>query len=179
MAGTPRALAWRRGRAALKRLLRQLGGDDDTAALHFPHPCLSLTHSRGVALAVHVANAGGTGVDLECRRLGRHRAARWLAAAGLFVTRDEQAWLSRLPPTTLGAELIRLWTVKEALFKADLNNAGLGLADYALANADHRAGHAALAADRRRTFRYATLVWDGAALSVAVRAEAEDDHADR
>jgi hypothetical protein len=176
LAGTPRALAWRRGRAALKRLLGRLGADGETSALHFPHPGLSLTHSGGVALAVHVAGVGGTGVDLERCRLGIRRAARWLGAAALFAAPVEQAWLAGLRRDLLGSELVRLWTVKEALYKADLDNAGEGLADYALVDPSRRAGPAAHTTDPRRTFRYGTLAGDGAVLSVAVRAEVDHAH---
>jgi 4'-phosphopantetheinyl transferase EntD len=173
LAGTPRADTWRCGRAALKRLLRRLGEDDDTEALRFPHPSLSLTHSDGSALAVHGSGARGIGIDIERHRLGRRRAAQWLCASRLFATAEEQAWLSELPAAVLGVHLLRLWTVKEALFKADLRNTGQDLADYSLAHPEYETGQATHTRDPERTFRYSTLRWDGAPLSVAVRVEGD------
>jgi phosphopantetheinyl transferase (holo-ACP synthase) len=163
-ASPERRREWRRGRAALKLLV---GGD--TAALRFPHPRLSLSHAAGRAVAVALDGAPpgvvGVGVDLEGPRRPREETARF------FLDERERAWLAALAPAERPAELLRLWTVKEALFKADPDNDGGALADYAL----HAPGLPAGRARRgRRRFRYATKIVDAGTLSVAV---AEDDHA--
>jgi len=104
----PRRHDWLLGRAALKA-----HGIGDTATVTFPHRCLSLTHSAGVAVAARCdGDQAGVGVDLEGWRAIDPRAARF------FLAPDEHG------------DLLRLWTVKEALFKATPANAGALLVDY-------------------------------------------------
>jgi len=168
LAGTPRAVSWLRGRAALRRLLASVGRDTDTADLTFPCSCFSLSHTAGLALAIHVDGVDGVGVDLEARRLAVPRAQRWRHAAGFFATEAEQRWLEDTSDG-LEARLLRLWTIKEAAFKADRNNAARGLGDYALEDPGRGDGYAVLACDRRLRFRYAALGEPGAMLAAAVR----------
>jgi phosphopantetheinyl transferase (holo-ACP synthase) len=165
---TPRAVSWLRGRAALRRLLASLGADTDTAGITFPCVRFSLSHSAGLALAIHVEGVDGVGVDLEARRLSVPRARRWCHAAGFFATEAEQRWLEDTSDD-LEAALLRLWTIKEAVFKADRNNAARGLGDYALEDPGTRDGAAVLVCDRRLRFRYAALGEPGAMLAAAVR----------
>jgi hypothetical protein len=105
---------WLRGRAALKAMLRELGCPEDTSGLRFPHARFSLTHSSGIAVAVGICgeDGSGIGIDYEGRRPVPPEAARfYLTEAEIqgVNLRDEEA-------------LIRLWTVKEAMYKADMNN---------------------------------------------------------
>lgn len=104
----PRRQDWLLGRAALKA-----HGIGDTSTVVFPNRGLSLTHSAGVAVAARCdGDQAGVGVDLEAWRTIDPRSARF------FLGPDEQG------------DLLRLWTVKEALFKATPANAGAVLVDY-------------------------------------------------
>ncbi|HEX7900199.1 MAG TPA: 4'-phosphopantetheinyl transferase superfamily protein [Planctomycetota bacterium] len=106
--------SWLRGRAALKALL----GGIDTSALRFPNAELSLTHTEDVAVAVACEGAGGVGIDLEVRPPSERAARRFLSAAEFEAAGGPDGWL-------------RLWTVKEARFKADLRNQGRTILEYA------------------------------------------------
>jgi len=129
---------WLRGRAALKVLL----DGADTATVAFPHRALSLTHAAGLAVAARAdGHQAGLGVDFEGERSIDPRAAR-------FYLRDaEQADLA-------DGDLLRLWTVKEALFKATPANDGATFLDYEVADA-HALAPVGTATDRAgRCFRY-------------------------
>jgi len=96
----------------------------------WPCPYASLTHCGDVAVAVAVPlgrPADGVGVDLEFERPIRSGFARMICAA------HELAWLDTLPPEARAAEVLRLWTVKEALYKADLAQGDAIVAHYAVA----------------------------------------------
>jgi len=153
--------SWLRGRAALKRLIGTLGAGDDTSTLKFPHPHLSLTHSESwaVAIGLNTPKLGGLGVDLELKSQPKPEAAR------KFLNPSEMVWLRRMDENEHPRLLHRLWTVKEAIFKADPENAGRTLKDYALADPGFVAGRA-----RRgtRTFHYASFTVPEGFLSVAV-----------
>ena len=153
--------AWLRGRAALKRLQAALGGDADTSLLKFPHPRISLTHSDTWAVAVGVGSSKtlGLGVDLEIKGAPKPDTAR------RFLNASELVWLRRMEEEERPRLLHRLWTVKEATFKADPDNAGKTLRDYALADPGYVAGKA-----RRgdRVFHYASFEVPDGFLSVAV-----------
>jgi acyl carrier protein/4'-phosphopantetheinyl transferase EntD len=157
--GDERRREWLTGRHALRVLLGLLGLDPDTAGYAFPHRRLSLSHAAGGALAAAAATAPpwltGVGVDLEPPRPARPGTARF------FLGDHELAWLRRLPPAGRAAEQLRLWTVKEALLKADPHNHRTVLRDYALSDPGARRGGAAVG-HRPPAFRYAT--WTGGAL---------------
>lgn len=159
VAGTPRVGSWLRGRAALKRLLTRLGEEPDTSTVSFPHPQLSLSHSGSHAVAVGVQAAGvqGIGVDLELARLPQEATARF------FLTCEERQTLADLS----GATLLRLWTVKEALFKADPHNRDRGLLDYRVADASADGGAACVVGDASLLIRYASLELPDGFLTVA------------
>ncbi len=144
----PRRTDWLRGRAALKPLV----DDADTAAVRFPHRRLSVSHSGPMAVAVSVGGGAGVGVDLETRDGADPRAAR-------FFLHDDEV-------VSEPHELLRLWTVKEALFKATPANAGGRLLDYRVIDATVDAGTATDVAGR--TFRYASGLLDRHRLTVAV-----------
>ena len=149
----PRRRDWLLGRAALKALV---GAAFDTAALEFPHPRLSLTHAGGTAFAAMAgADVLGTGVDFEPAR-----ATVDPRAAHFFLGPAERAAAS-----TAG-DLVRLWTVKEALFKATPGNAGFVLADYTLDDAGVATGWAT--GPGTEALRYATVAAAGGLLTVAV-----------
>lgn len=130
------------GCRVLKDVLLQIEGHEDTAHLRFPHPHLSLTHSGPLALAIgtEARAVRGLGVDLEQRRTIRPDVDR------LFLREAEQRWLATTDPSERAFELLRLWTIKEAVFKADPNNHGRQLYDYVLDDPSSTCGGARLAA---------------------------------
>lgn len=87
----------------------------------FPHPHLSISHSGPFMAAAFFDLPGvvGTGVDLETAAAPKREAARF------FLHEPE---LGDATPVTL----LRLWTVKEALFKATPDNDGLSLLHWTL-----------------------------------------------
>ena len=112
--GLPRREGWLRGRSALKKLLLSLKMDPDTSTLSFPHPTLSLSHTKDWAVAIGVLagpmKIDGIGIDLELSRPVQDDHARfYLSKSECESAIDED-------------QRLRLWTVKEALFKADPDN---------------------------------------------------------
>lgn len=161
IAHTPRARGWLIGRAALKHLRARVEGCEETADLVFPNPRYSLSHSRDTAVAVADASGGtlGLGIDIEIGRRVPDAAARF------FLTPREQAALARLSETGRAAELLRLWCVKEAVFKANPRNAGRLLADHELV--DPAAGRGIATAACGRRLAYASWSRDGVCLALA------------
>ena len=140
---------WLLGRAALKHLL----GGSDTSQVRFPHRSLSLSHAGGLAVGVRVdGGQAGVGVDYEPWRPGDPRTARFFLRAG----ERERAG---------DGDLLRLWTVKEALWKATPRNCGATRLDYETADPADSVGPAA---GRGRAFRYASRSVRGGWLTVAV-----------
>ena len=146
----PRRRDWLLGRAALKRLL----GGGDTSGVRFPHRSLSLSHAGGLAVAAGVEGGqGGVGVDYEPGRGVEPRTAR-------FFLRPPERQPGR------AGDLLRLWTVKEALFKATPGNEGATLLDYETVDPGAGAGEALDGTGR--AFRYASAAVRGGWLTVAV-----------
>lgn len=144
---------WLLGRAALKALTAE---GADTSQLAFPHPRLSLTHADGLAFAVRTdSDVAGTGIDFE--PLGKAVDPR---VARFFLRPVEVAEAG-------GADcLVRLWTVKEALYKATPDNADVVLVDYRLADAKAALGTALGPGDEE--MRYASVMVEAGVVTVAV-----------
>ena len=70
-------------------------------------------------------------------------------------------------------ELLRLWTVKEALFKANPGNRDTMLGQYLLADPSALAGSAGWRGEQGTPYRYASVAALGGFLTVAVRKERE------
>jgi 4'-phosphopantetheinyl transferase EntD len=169
--GVPaRRSRWRRGRAALKELLSELGRSEDTTGLGFPHPSYSLTHARTTALALGSRSTSplGLGIDLEYLRPAP------AAAAPFFLTPDEQDWLNDRPAGERSRDLLRLWTVKEALFKSDPANAGTLLRDYRLSDPSRLNGRCVR--DAAFELRYLTFELPRAFVSVAASTPTAHSH---
>jgi len=142
---------WLLGRAALRTLVQQ-----DTSRLQFPHPELSVSHAGGIAVAVRAAaKLSGIGVDFEPWRAEVHPRM-----ADFFLRPAEQ--------TVAGTarELVRLWTIKEALFKAQPDNDGCVLLDFELADPASNCGTAS--GPGGSTLHYVSADVGVGALSVAV-----------
>jgi hypothetical protein len=138
---------WLLGRAALKLLL----GGGDTSGIRFPDRCLSLSHAAGRGVAACCAgDQAGVGVDHEGWRRVDPRVTR-------FFLQDHERGTD---------DLLRLWTVKEALYKAAPDNARTTFLDYATADPGAMAGPAV---DRSgRHFRYASIPVRSGWVTVAV-----------
>ena len=83
-----------------------------------PHPCLSLSHAAGTVVAVGMRGGRGLGVDLE----PSGRSVSPAVIRRIDTSTPPGAQVSEDPD-----ERLRLWVIKEALFKAEPANAGLTL----------------------------------------------------
>lgn len=161
----PRRRSWLRGRHALKRLLVRMGESDDTSGISFPHRRLSLTHAASYAVAAGAGSGctlAGIGVDLELDRAPHPRSARF------FLTAAEQAWVGDLPENAQPVQLLRLWTVKEALLKSDPDNFSCMLYDYALDAVGAQIGNARRVGNDTVRIRYLCVETNRGFLTVAV-----------
>ena len=135
---TARARSWLLGRTALKALRTEMDGCADIDDLEFPNARFSLSHSADVALAV--ADPSGTlegiGVDLEVDTVVQPAAARF------FLTDREQQWLQEQAAKRWPHLLLRLWCIKEAVYKANPQNHGRTLGDHELAQPGSSSGEA-------------------------------------
>jgi 4'-phosphopantetheinyl transferase len=87
---------------------------------------VNITHSRGM-----VACAVGTEclVGIDAEPLDRDVD---LASATEILSADERCWLSRQPLSEAKGKFLRLWTLKEAVIKADGRGFGLPLDAFAV-----------------------------------------------
>jgi len=134
LSGAPQRSQWLRSRRALRLLLAVTGLPANTAGYRFPHRRFSLTHTADLGVAAGALDTAGSiraalagvGVDVEAAHAADPRAARF------FLREHEQAWLAGLPPQDRAEQQVGLWTVKEAVFKADAGNRRTLLRDYSL-----------------------------------------------
>jgi 4'-phosphopantetheinyl transferase EntD len=164
LATSPRRLSWLKGRSALKRLLSSLGEDEETGGIGFPNPRFSLTHSGDFAVALGTGSAElrGIGVDLEVNRPLRRETSRF------FLGESEQAWAMSLDESVRTKNLLRLWTIKEALFKSDPRNLERWFTDYRIEAPSAHAGRAFVRGEEAQEFRYFCFEVEEGFLSVAV-----------
>lgn len=144
---------WIAARIALQSILPR---GRSAVAEHFPSPDTSLSHSHGRSVALFVTGGAGCGVDIE------HSRAMKAGAERHFLTAAERKTLSPK------VDLLLLWTIKEAVFKADPANAGRVLCSYQLDTLDS-CGNARRLDRETLRFRYAACVCDaGWRIAVAV-----------
>ncbi len=163
--GISRRVSWLAGRAALKRVLGSLGESTDTSELVFPHARVSLTHSGGYAVALGVprdVRIMGIGIDFETMKQLRPEGDR------LFLSSPEQAWIGALRFRHQARERLRLWTAKEALFKANPGNDGTSLMDYRLTNPSTHTGTAIVHDNPAVLLSYSSLYFEEGILTAAV-----------
>jgi len=128
-------------------------------------------HAEIAALLAGTQTAGflGIGIDIETNRSVQAEAARF------FLTEGEREWLGRENRSTSPQTLLRLWTVKEAIMKADPANTDKLLGDYMLENPSQWRGNAY---PRDRTFlrfQYSSVKLDQGFLSIAIAVKGELD----
>jgi len=156
--GTLREASWRRGRLALRQVLIACGDQPDTGPVTFPHDRYSLTHQGNWALAVGLLSEPfkGIGIDYQSGKSPSEKAVR------LFLTQDEEMQL----PMNRTADLLRLWTVKEALFKADSDNTQMRFVDYLLLDATAEVSELSCG---QKQFHYASVEAFNGWVTVAVQ----------
>lgn len=161
-----RLTEWLTGRSALKAAAAAAGVSVDTSCLKLPHRWLSLTHCAGTAIAVCAEPRGagavlGAGVDFERDRLLNRETLH-------FFANDEE--LTGLDTNT-NATILRLWTIKEAAFKACPDNRCLVLADFVIRDlCSDGSGQALVRPGNRRVF-FSSYRYDGGWLSLALSLE--------
>jgi 4'-phosphopantetheinyl transferase EntD len=162
---------WLLGRAALRHLLARLHEPTDTAHVAFPNQHLSLTHSGRTAVAAWAGGARstdgravrGVGVDLEADRSGLDQRA-----GHLFLSPRELAWVASLDDKVQEDARLRLWVIKEALFKANPANHDTIVAQYSITEPGARSGDGSGPCPPQSTLRYAALRIADGHLAVAV-----------
>ncbi len=141
---SPREGSWLKGRNALRQVLSACDDIVDTTEVTFPNLRYSLTHSGEWALAAGLLEAPfkGLGIDYQTGKPPSDKALR------IFLTPEEQI-------NCQSQDRLRLWTLKEALFKADMNNTQTRFVDYVIHDIPTLAGET-------NDFRYASVaVLDG------------------
>lgn len=157
---TGRRGEWLRSRRALRFALACSGLPTDTTGYRFPHPRLSLSHTERIGVAAvaigDIPNmVTGIGVDVEESHPADPRAARF------FLGDHERAHASG------SAHQVRMWTVKEALFKSDPDNGEATLIDYRLDRPESVAGTARRLDVADSSFGYTSGLLRGAHLTAA------------
>jgi 4'-phosphopantetheinyl transferase EntD len=121
------------GRAALKKLQTQIR-QPLTLELSLPHPFYSMSHAgKDWALAITCLQdppLSGLGVDLEIERpLPEGALQHFTTAAEQNLLAEAFKGSSSSSPESV---VLRAWSIKEALFKADLQNQGHVIESYRL-----------------------------------------------
>lgn len=156
---------------ALKALLRRRSAKrNDCGQLKLPHSNLSITHSGNRTLGVDIrtnqddCDLVGTGIDYEVARKVNPRTARF------FLQPSELNWLEKTNKSHRNFHLLRLWTIKEALFKSDITNKVCSrfLGQYETDNPQELSGTAHHPALPDIRFFYATTDLDDGLVSLAV-----------
>ena len=159
---------WRRGRLALKSVLRLLNRSDDTSDIHLPAPQLSLTHADGAAIALGTPEPEAqVGIDAEVPRPVNQRMALW------FLNEPELDWLAKRNASVRAHDIVRLWTVKEAVFKSHPSNHGLVMTDFTIADPGSAVSDVHDADGRQ--FRCASFPEDLGIVSIAIQGESHED----
>lgn len=159
---------WCRGRLALKSVLRLLNRSDDTSGIRLPAPQLSLTHANEAAIALGTLRPDArVGIDVEVPRPVNERMALW------FLNEPELDWLATRSASVRTHDLVRLWTVKEAVFKSHPKNDGVVMTDFTIAEPGSAVSDVH-GTDGRR-FRCASLPEDLGIVSIAIQGEDNED----
>jgi 4'-phosphopantetheinyl transferase EntD len=115
---------WLTGRAALKPILRRLALNPDSSQIAFPQRRISLTHSGQHAIAIGSPDKSvlGLGVDLETALDINPKTIRFYLSQTEIQALEQERFRR--------TNLVELWTVKEAIFKSDMDNEHRLLSDY-------------------------------------------------
>ena len=149
---------WLRGRSALSAIAAALDIEARLSELHSPCPGISLTHNGKVSVAAGISTAQGIGIDFESWHQIEPAMLRW------FLTETEQHQLA----VSSNFTRLRLWTVKEALFKASSENKGLLLTDFEVNQSTAMTGHARNCTRVNSGLRYTSFMLRQGLLSIAI-----------
>ena len=149
---------WLRGRNALSAVVAALDIKPRLSELDPPCPGISLTHNGKISVAAGIGTALGIGIDFESWRQIEPAMLRW------FLTETEQQQLAVQSNFTR----LRLWTVKEALFKASSENQGLLLTDFEVDQSMAMTGHARNCTRANSRLRYTSFMLRQGLLSIAI-----------
>jgi 4'-phosphopantetheinyl transferase EntD len=155
---TDRKNQWLRGRRALSAVAAKLDIETRLSALNPPCPGISLTHNGRISIAAGISTAQGIGIDFESWRQIEPAMMRW------FLTETEQNQL--LVPSNFTR--LRLWSVKQALFKASSANQGLLLTDFKIDEVAVMTGHARNCSRGNSELRYTSFMLRQGLLSIAI-----------
>jgi phosphopantetheinyl transferase (holo-ACP synthase) len=144
-----RKISWLKGKNALSKLTTK----DERQFLQFPNKELSLSHSGDYAIAFKVCGLAGAGADLQ--QIRKHK----IGIENKFLTNTEKVELNKF-------EILQLWSIKEAIFKANLNNKGTYLMDYCISSFDGEKGTAYF---KEVQFEFLSILIDDYYFSFAVR----------
>lgn len=149
-------------RRAVKQIRRWLGMRSTDAGLRGAQPDHSITHAGNslFALAVKATGIAGVGIDFEPWRALDQRHQR------LMLTARESAALGNAS----ARDLLRIWTVKEACYKADVDGQQRWVIAYVLDRPLQQTGTARVCVGRAvHRFRYLSMEVPGGMLSVAFK----------
>ena len=149
---------WLRGRSALSAIAEALDIEPRLSELHPPCPGISLTHNGKISVAAGIGTAQGIGIDFESWHQIEPAMLRW------FLTEMEQHQLA--VPSNFTR--LRLWTVKEALFKASSENQSLLLTDFEVNQPTTMTGHARNCTRANSSLRYTSFMLRQGLLSIAI-----------
>jgi 4'-phosphopantetheinyl transferase EntD len=149
---------WLRGRKALSAIATALDIETQLSALNPPCPGISLTHNGKISVAAGIGTAQGLGVDFESWRQVEPAMLRW------FLTATEQRQLA-IPSNFTR---LRLWTIKEALFKASSENQGLLLTDFEVSQVTAITGLARNCTRANSSLRYTSFILRQGLLTIAI-----------
>jgi len=161
--------SWLRGRFALKNIVAELEDLSDwqtidTMQIRMPNANYSLSHSGDFAASVFSAAGKGIGVDLEMERIVKSGSTKF------FLASHEKDWTMTLSEgPEQNDQILRLWTVKEALFKSDLQNEGKTVSRYVLDEPPVLSGSAFTLSDSGgKSFRYSSQKFLNYWLTIAI-----------
>lgn len=149
---------WLRGRKALSAITAKLDIGIPLSALNLPCPGISLTHNGKISIAAGIGTAQGIGIDFESWHQIETAMLRW------FLTAAEQHQLA--VPSNFTR--LRLWTIKEALFKASSENQGLLLTDFEIDEVAQMTGGARNCTRANSRLRYTSFMLRQGLLSIAI-----------
>jgi len=155
---------WVASREALYNLKERLSDKQRISDISFPSERYSLSHSNGNGLALGTSEkVRGVGVDFEyCRRM-KAETARF------FLSSDEIEMAKSLTSGKIEENLVRLWTIKEAIFKSDRLNVDRGIKDYDIVNLSFNSGNARVDnGKKKQKFKFSNYYDGKMSLSVAV-----------
>lgn len=146
---------WLRGKHAILKLAQKLDLNIPLSRLHPPCTGISLTHNGKWSIAAGIDNGQSIGVDFESWHQIDDAMLRW------YLTPDEQRQMKTASQFTR----LRLWTIKEALYKANHSSREFALTDFELEQVSALTGKAC-GPDKR--FRYTSLILRQGLLSLAI-----------